>query len=72
MASPGVQPPKRLGKPSGWGKALWKTSNVLMRSVRTGFEPSRHFVCAVCFDMNGNFLQNKNTHESVVTLTRKN
>ena len=40
----GVQPPKRVGEPSGWGKALWKTSMVLMQRVKTGFEPFRHFV----------------------------
>lgn len=39
----GVQPPERLGRPSGQGKTLWKTSKVLMRSVRTGFEPFCRF-----------------------------
>ena len=27
--------------------------------------------CAVCFDLDGRFLPNKNTHESVVTLTKE-
>ena len=26
--------------------------------------------CAVCFDMDGNFLPKKNTHESIVCLIR--
>ena len=39
----GGRPPLRLSRPSAKGEPLWKTSNVLMRSVRTGFEPFCRF-----------------------------
>ena len=40
----GVQPPKRVDRPSGKGEPLLKTSNALMRSVKVGFEPFCHFI----------------------------